>query len=386
MSQEGGSRRLVTLTSCVAALAATCLAVGCNSIAPGMGMDEGGYESTPRPGPDGGTVTYKVIPITASLIRAESAARVKAYGTAAGAARLRQALKDYQYRVGPHDVLTVTVWDHPELTIPAGQFREPEQAGRPVDAEGNVFFPYVGEVHVAGLTVDQIRALLTQKLSKYIQNAQLDVTVAGFHSQRVHVVGEVVQPGFLPVTNVPLTALEAVNLAKGFTPEADPRDVTLIRNEVASRLNLQALIDHGDLSQNRLLQDGDVVEVGDRSHNEVFVLGEVRKPQVLLMHKARMSLAEALGGANWMDPTTSNPGRIYVIRGTFDHPEIFRLDASSPDALLLAVGFPLEPMDVVYVSTYALTRWDRVISQIAPTVNTLFQAAYAAQTIRTLSQ
>lgn len=366
-------------------VAVACLGVSACALAPGMQMDEGHYESTERPGPNGKPVTYNVIPITADLIQKQAAA-TRPPTTSDFSASLKEQQGSWEYRVGPHDVLNVTVWDHPELTIPAGQFRAPEQAGRPVDSNGDMYFPYVGLVRVGGLTLDQIRQELTQRLSKYIEKAQLDVTVAAFRSQKVQVVGEVQSPGFIPVTDVPLTALDAVNLAKGFTEQADPADVMLVRNGVAHHLNLLALYDQGDLSQNMLLHNGDVLTVGDRSRAKVFVLGEVKKPATYFMYKDRMTLAEALGGAEGVDQLTSNPGRIYVIRGTFASPEIYKLDAASPDSLLLAVEFQLNPMDVVYVSTSDLTRWDRVIGQLAPTINMLFQASYTAQTVRNLTR
>jgi polysaccharide export outer membrane protein len=144
------------------------------------------------------------------------------------------------------------------------------------------------------------------------------------------------------------------------------------------------LYERGDFSQNWLLQDGDVVNVADRSANKVFVLGEVRAQQSRVMIRGRMTLAEALmdpGGSvvlgtalSGLDPVASNSAKIYVIRGDYQAPEIFHLDASSPDAFLLAAAFPLEPRDVVFVSTYDLTRFSRVAGQIIPTLQVLLQA------------
>ena len=84
----------------------------------------------------------------------------------------------------------------------------------------------------------------------------------------------------------------------------------------------------------------------------------------------------ALNGG--FDPIAANAGKIYVIRGDYDAPNIFHLDASSPDALLLATAFQLKPRDVVFVSTYRLTQWNRVMSQILPTVQILYDAAISA--------
>jgi polysaccharide biosynthesis/export protein len=269
--------------------------------------------------------------------------------------------------------LNVTVWDHPELTIPAGEFRSPEATGNPVGADGTMFYPHVGVVEVGGKTLREIRELLTQRLAKVIQRPQLDVRVAAFRGKKIQVTGEVTAPSTLPITDVPMRALDAIAQARGTTAEADLRNVTLTRGGKTFALNLQAVNEEGDLTQNWLLQDGDVLHVPDRRLNRVFVLGEVKRPSTQLMHKGRLSLADALGNSEGVDLATANTGAIYVIRGSFDAPRIFKLDASSPDSLLLATQFELEPRDVVFVSTTGVVRWNRTISQIAPTVQMLWQ-------------
>jgi len=295
----------------------------------------------------------------------------------------------YHYRIAPYDVLQVLVWDHPELTAPTGQFRSPEENGNQVHADGTVFYPYVGTVQVAGKTVEEVRQLLTERIAHSITKPQIDVRVAAFRGKKVQVTGEVVAPSTIPVTDVPMRVQDALALAKGFTSESDFSRVTLSRGGKVYELDLQALYEQGDTSQNWLLQDGDVVNVPDRSRNKVFVIGEVRAPQSRLMTRGRMTLAEALadpsgvvsgtgGGTsgaviNWLDPSISNPAKIYVIRGSYDAPQIYHLDASSPDAILLAAQFPLQPRDVVFVSTYGLTRFNRVVQQILPSIQALWQ-------------
>jgi polysaccharide export outer membrane protein len=280
-------------------------------------------------------------------------------------------------------VLQVTVWDHPELTAPSGQFRSPEENGNPVDADGTMYYPHVGRIPVAGMTVNQVRALLTERLARVVKEPQLDVRIAAFRGKRVQVTGEVTAPTTVPITNVPLRVQDALAAAKGFTPEADFSRVTLSRAGKTYLLDLQAMYERGDFSQNWLLQDGDVVNVADRSGNKVFILGEARAQQSRVMIRGRMTLAEALmdpGGSvvlgtalTGFELGASNPARIYVIRGAYDAPQIFHLDASSPDAFLLATEFPLQPRDVVFVSTYDLTRFSRVAAQLIPTLQLLLQ-------------
>jgi polysaccharide export outer membrane protein len=351
----------------VAAALAAALS-GCAAIAPGLHMSEAGVE---RRGSDQRPV--RIVPVTPALLAAQATKRAQA---AAGRAKdpLGASAARWEYRVAPYDVLSVIVWDHPELTIPAGEFRAAEASGNVVQADGTVFYPHVGVVPVAGKTLPEIRTALTERLRKVVQGPQLDVRVAAFRGQRFHVAGEVVAPGAYPISDVPLRVADAIALAKGFTTTAFPGDVTLVRGGRPQRLDLRALFEDGDRSQNWLLQDGDMIHVASAAQHKVFVLGEVRKPSSKLMSRGHMTLAEAIGDSEGFDPVTSNPGAVYVLRGRYDAPEAYRLDASSADALLLAAQFELEPLDVVFVAPYALTSWNRVIQQILPTVQGLWQS------------
>ncbi|MCY1021726.1 polysaccharide export protein [Pyxidicoccus sp. MSG2] len=340
---------------------------------PGMHMDEDAfrqrYAGKADAGADG---AYEIVPITADLLVKQLDARRKAPPVRLEDP-LAKAAADYSYRVAPHDVLSVIVYDHPELTIPAGEFRSAESSGHPIAADGTVFFPHVGVFPVAGMTLPEIRDLLTRRLSPVIEKPQLDVRVADFRGQKVQVTGEVVAPSTVPITDVPLRVQDAIAQAKGFTQEADLRAVVLTRGGRTFTLDVQALYEEGDIRQNWLLQDGDILHVPDRSQNKVFVLGEVRRPSSRVMVKGRMTLAEAIGDSEGFDPVTSNPSKVYVLRGNFDRPSIYKLDAGSPDALLLATQFQLQPRDVVFVSAHDLTQWNRIISQIEPTVRLLWE-------------
>jgi polysaccharide export outer membrane protein len=368
-----------------------CLSVALASlsgcfIAPGMGMDEGSAVSRGRETTK--DEQFDVRPITPDLIKklAIEPPPPRLVDPLAAEAAV------YEYRVAPYDVLMVTVWDHPELTTPTGQFRSPEENGNRVSADGTIFYPYVGVVYVAGKTVAEVRKTLADRLNRVITNPQLDVRVAAYRGRRVQVTGEVVQPTTVPVADVPLRVQDAIAIARGFTPEADYSNVSLSRDGRTYRLNMQALYENGDLSQNWLLKDGDVVNVGDRNRNKVFVLGESRAASARVMVKNRMTLAEALLGTaapgepsaatGGFEPQIANVAKIYVIRGDFSAPSVFKLDAGSADAILLAASFQLKPRDVVFVATYEVTRWSRIMAQIVPTVNSLWQVYDVVQRTR----
>ena len=320
----------------------------------------------------------KVKPITADLIveMYRMARPARAVGSTASvdpvrASPIDPAAQIVNYRLGPGDIISIIVWDHPELTTPAGTFRTAEQAGTVVAEDGTIFYPYVGVIKVEGKTTREVRDLLAVRLAKYVENVQIDVRMAMFRSKRVYVVGEVAKPGTQDITDIPMTILEAVNRAGGFTAEADYSRVLLTRRGTTYRVDIQAMYEEGATEQNALLEPGDIVNVSDRSYNKIFVLGEVVKPGSMVMNKKRSTLAEALGDAGYINQDRASPNWIYVMRGDSDTPQLFHLDGRSPDAMLLADRFPLQPRDIVYVDTADIVRWDRVIRYILPTSDML---------------
>ncbi|MGF6923463.1 polysaccharide biosynthesis/export family protein [Paraburkholderia sp. 40] len=353
-----------------AALLSGCQIVpGQRMITPAAIQDTGGEFSTEAS-------QQKQIPITD--INLELLKKMNADQTASALPPTTTGLfgKPAVYRVGPGDVLQIVVWDHPELAAALGQ---PPTTSRPSDASpgflidenGDIQFPYAGNLHVAGKDVATIQRELHSRLSKVYQKPEVTVRVASFRNATVYIDGEVRTPGTQSINDVPMSLTNAIGLSGGFNTTADRSRVDLIRNGTTYRLNIDDLVKRGRNPSDIYLQPGDTVRVNGREDSGVYVMGEVNKPATVLpLRNGSLTLSQAVSDGGSFDSNTASGQQLFVIRNsTSDSPQIYHLDATSPVAMLLANQFELQPKDIVYVGQGGLVRFNRVLNLLLPAIN-----------------
>lgn len=376
---------------------------GCSVFSPGMKMNP--RNLTPVVNAHDQIIKPQIIPITAQLIQHQVDMATKARQFAIKHYKKPKGFSakttTYQYKVGPQDVLAITVWNQEGESASASSLTQAlsksgaggvnvaSEIGQSgdisngfiVNSKGNIFYPYLGEVRVSGMTTSQIRGLLTQKIARFVQNPQVTVRVLQFNSQNVAVTGAVHKPTNLPITNAPLNVLSAVTMAGGpircgivtsLTVEtvcADLHSVEIRRHGKSHFVDLNKLTAINGSSDNWLLKNGDVVYVPNNNKSRVFVLGQVNAPGAYNMVDGEMTLRESIGNAKGMSKG-ANPTFTYVIRNYRHDPRLFVLDLHSADALNLAGDFNLKPGDIVFVSTSGLQDLNDVLNQFTPTLLT----------------
>lgn len=283
------------------------------------------------------------------------------------------------YRIARGDTLYITVWDHPELTSPAGTQQQAAANGRLVRPDGTLFYPYVGVVRAEGLTIEELRVLLTDKIARFVESPQVDLNIIEYGGQRVTLQGAFVKTDRQSITATPLTLAQAIGAATVDPIRADLSGFVLTRDGKQYHLDLDGLNRGQSVANDIYLKAGDHLYMPYNDRKEVYVVGEVVRPQALTFKTTDLTLTQALGRAGGLNPLTAKGDSVYVIRGVDDMTKepamIYHLNAKSPASFALASQFPVRAGDVVFVGPAGVTRWNRFVNQLLPFSNIINNAA-----------
>jgi polysaccharide export outer membrane protein len=248
--------------------------------------------------------------------------------------------KKPEYRVGIDDVLSILVWNHPDLSAPEVIVRK----------DGMVSLPLIGNVKVQGLTVPEIERTLKSELSRFLTRPQVTVNPKEMNSQRVFLVGSIKKPGVSSGPLLPIyllkggnTLLEAISDVE-FYPESDLMAAYVSRGDTIIPVDIKALLMGGDLRQNILLEPGDRIVVPSPL-KEINVLGEVKSPAKykVLMDTTFLDALSLAGGVN---RENADMYTAYVARNKQIIPVNLKRLLDFGD---MSQNFYMEDRDIIYV-------------------------------------
>jgi polysaccharide export outer membrane protein len=164
--------------------------------------------------------------------------------------------KGDDYHLGPEDVLEVLVWKNADLSKVVT-----------VRPDGRISLPLIGDVQAAGLTADQVKEIISGKLTEYYKEPPpVSLIVQQANSYVIYIVGEVQRPAQYQVKRG-TTFLQAIALAGGFTPFASTNDVLVLRNgdennkQIAIPIRYKDIVSGRNLGNNILLKPGDTIVI-----------------------------------------------------------------------------------------------------------------------------
>lgn len=293
---------------------------------------------------------------------------------------------DGAYVLGPNDVISIDVYMHPELDVPAANAGG-NLGGALISSDGSVQLPLIGGIHLGGMTLAQAQTALTQTYAKYINNAQVSVEMQQAQSLRYYLLGAFASPG-IKYPMHPLTLLDALALGGSVNiADADLYQAYVAHDEVKLPIDLHALLVEGDLTQNITLASGDIIVIPSSANEDAFVFGAITKPGPVQFQSGGLSLLQALSSAGLDLPSMTNGqlSQIHIIRSGAVSAQFIVVNAN----MIMngkAASFALQPGDIVYVPATAIASWNQVLTELLPSLQTVGAVLNPFVSIKYLSQ
>ena len=255
------------------------------------------------------------------------------------------------------DLLGITVWDsQSDSLLTNGEQRAVTMQDVPVSSSGQVFVPYVGEMRLAGMTVEQARREVQAQLGAIVPDGQVQLALTSGASNTIDVVTGVARPGRVQMPEISPTILSVLAESGGIAPSLRNPVVRLNRAGVAYAIAARDLF--GNPAHDIQLRGGDRILV-EEDQRSFTVMGATGEQQVVQFERDRITALEAISGSGGLSVARANLQGVLVLRtypaeairpsgAAPQQPEvIFTLDLSSADGLFAAQQFLIQPGDVV---------------------------------------
>jgi polysaccharide export outer membrane protein len=277
-----------------------------------------------------------------------------------------------EYTIGPGDILFINVSGKPEFSSLSttssysqlGNIQAP--SGSRVDGNGNIQMPYLGTVHIGGMTLPQAQQQILSVAKKYINEPWVVVEIGQHKSHPLYLLGQFRNAGTYYMDR-PLNLLQGIALGNGYDINADITSARLIRDNKTAPVDINALLTQGDQRHNIWLKPGDTLYIPDNKTRLVFVFGAVKKAGPVTIPPGGLTLPQAIATAELRD-TGHDFRYIRIIRSiSATQGELMIVDF---ERILRGEAMPmlLQQGDIVYVPKSGLGNWNDAIQEILPSL------------------
>lgn len=304
-------------------------------------------------------------------------------------------IKKNNYHVAPGDVLDFSIWETP----PAALFSTVTTVGtqsvmnqiptQMINERGSITFPFIGEIYVSGLNLQQIQNKIRSKLKDISNNPQVLVRLARNSTQNVTVMGEVKVNKKISLTPGKERLLDVLADAEGVKIETNKSLIQITRGNEVHSLPLDIII--RDPRQNIYLQSGDVITALYQA-NSFIALGATGKSDEINFEATGINLAQALGRAGGLIDLRADPKGVFIFRfedklkfkplnkaNSFIKgkiPVIYYLNLRKPENFFAAQYFPMKNHDILYVSNASMVEVIKLLSTVSVMTSPFTPLAY----------
>ncbi|TNJ37011.1 SLBB domain-containing protein [Prosthecochloris vibrioformis] len=274
--------------------------------------------------------------------------------------KMQQDERAFEYQIGPGDILGLAVWRRPELSAER----------LIVSPDGYISAPRVGMIPVAGKTSEEVKDAITTTLEALYTKPEVTVQIHEFNNNKAYVLGNVNSPGMVRFTGKG-TLLEGLSLAGGVPKEEQMTRCSIIRgNDQVIWIDLKDLLANGNMSLNTTIRNNDVIYVPSRTHDMVYIMGEVQSPGALQLHDG-MSVLKAVMMAGGM-MRTANAQKVFIIRQREVNGAVVEVNLEDLIANAdFSQNYILIPDDIIFVSPTGMAKFNYSLDNIVPSLQVL---------------